>query len=185
MNKQIQDLIQKYAEIYQRFEDFQKTDLLPSGDQKTGVIGEYYAHCYYQSKPGVKSVEYAKSGEAFDLLLTLESSAEKRIQVKCVSAHSKSRRIAPININDDKKKPFDEIMFLDLDLNFKPIGMYINSFEELKKSVTANTNQTIRVVGATMKGSYGETGKITKGSEIINWSENRVGELNDVLQNVD
>src|SRR5690554_5116076 len=100
MNKQIQDLIQKYAEIYQRFEDFQKTDLLPSGDQKTGVIGEYYAHCYYQSKPGVKSVEYAKSGEAFDLLLKLESGAEKRIQVKCVSAHSKSRRIAEEDASD-------------------------------------------------------------------------------------
>src|SRR5690554_8057847 len=135
MKKQIQDLIQKYAEIYQRFEDFQKTDLLPSGDQKTGVIGEYYAHYYYQSKPGVKSVEYAKSGEAFDLLLKLESGAEKRIQVKCVSAHSKSRRIATINIDDTEEKPFDEILLVDLDTNFKPIGMYINSFEELKKSV--------------------------------------------------
>ena len=63
--------------------------------------------------------------------------------------------------------------------------MYINSFEELKKSVSANTTQTNRVIGATMKGRYGETGKFTKGSEIINWSENRVGELNNILQNVD
>lgn len=181
MSNSISKLIKQYAEIYQHFEDFQKKGLLPIGDQKTGVIGEYYAHCYYQSQPGVKSVEYAKSAMAFDLKLTLSSDPEKRIQVKCVSAHSKSRRIAPINIDDSQEKPFDEIILLDLDFAFKPIGMYINSFEELKKRVLSNTTQTKKVIGATMKGVYGETRKHTKGFGIIDWSENRVGELLEVV----
>lgn len=176
-SNEINNLIIQYAKVYQQFEDIQNGTDLPKGDQKTGVIGEYYAHCYYRNQPGVNEVNYAKSGEAFDLTLTLESGAEKRIQVKCVSAHSKTRRIAPINIADEVEKPFDELILLDLDKSFKPVAMYINSFEELKDRVMTTTSQTKRAVGATMKGAFGETGKKTSGSSIINWDENRVGEL--------
>ena len=181
MNKLIKNLIQQYAEVYALFENFQKDNHIPIGDQKTGVIGEYYAYCFYKNQPSVKHLDYALSGKSFDLILTLKNGTEKLIQVKCVSAHSKSRRIAPININDTKKKPFDELMLLDLDESFKPVGMYINSFEELKERIMSNTKQMKRVIGATMKGTFGYNGKSTKGSGIINWDDNRVGELLELI----
>lgn len=163
MNDKILKLFNEYAAIYNRFEDLQENKdneerLLPGGDQKTGVIAEYYAKCYIQSfKSKVKSVAFAESGEPYDILYSDEERTNIRVQVKGVSAFSKTRVIAPLNIKVDEatdKKPFDELFLIDLDVNFEPIGFYKYSFEVINERAKIKKNDRIKVVGSTMRGTY-------------------------------
>jgi AbiV family abortive infection protein len=178
MNQEINKLIKDYAAVYQRFENFQNNDdnqvnvlpKLPKGDQKTGVIGEYYAKLFYENQKDVKSVKYGPMGASYDLVVTLNEGI-KKIQVKCVSAHSKTKTIAPINMEEkDNKYPFDELFLIYLDSNLVPKGVYVNSFEGLKKRYLQNRKHKDegslkKISGAKMK--YPEH----SGSRYIDWSK--------------
>lgn len=179
MNHEITALIKEYAKVYQRFEKYQGavsqdteiTPELPKGDQKTGVIGEYYAKLYYEQLQEVKSVNYGPHGACYDLDVTLVDESKKRIQVKCVSAHSKTKTIASINmIGKYETVPFDELFLIYLDINLVPKGAYVNRFEELRKLYRQNREHTDesslkRICGAKMKcPEY-------NGSRFIDWSQ--------------
>lgn len=144
MKDHINKLIEEYAQIYSKFELLQKRDeednqgMLPAGDQKTGVIGEYYAKCYIESLPKAIESKYAKPGESFDLEYRLEGMSDIiKVQVKCVSAHSKTRTIAPLNLSKNEKGeiPFHFLYLIALDKAFLPIGFYINSYDKIISSV--------------------------------------------------
>jgi hypothetical protein len=153
MNKEIKDLIEQYAKVYNAFESFQNGDkpILPGGDQKTGVIAEYYAMCYIK-KTFDKNAEYAKPGESFDLKYQSEGK-EIKVQIKAVSAYSKTRIIAPLNlVRKEGKPPFDFLLLISLDKNFKPEGFYINSYEYIKKSLDDKGDSRTKIQGAVMKG---------------------------------
>lgn len=129
MKNEVEKLICEYASLYSMFEDLQAKKILPGGDQKTGVIGEYYAKMYLESLDKVKAVIYGQPGSTFDLKATLLDGSERLVQVKCVSAHSKTRRLAPLNLSNGA---FDDLYIIKLNHKFFPIEFYINTFDELK-----------------------------------------------------
>ncbi|AEA42331.1 hypothetical protein [Fluviicola taffensis] len=169
MQAKIENLIKKYAELYHEFERLQEANILAKGDQKTGVIGEYYAKCYIQMQQGIVSVNYAKAGDTHDLTYkTFGSRDELKIQVKCVSAHSKTRTIAPINLSNNA---FDELYLISLDEEFKPIGFYINTFKEIEKKALGKN----KIAGARM------TDKSRKDGKYLNFNKNQVNAMREIL----
>jgi len=175
MNKEITSLIKKYAEVYILFEEFQKKDigLLPGGDQKTGVIGEYYAKCFVDKSYKVKA-KYAESGKSFDLEYTKNNKTVK-IQVKAVSEHSKSRVIAPLSLFDRNGNPaFDQLFLIYLNKKFQPVSFYINSYGDIIKKAGKGK---LKIQGSKMKVSD----NTTQGSAIYDLSKNLVDKLKDAI----
>jgi hypothetical protein len=172
---EIRQLIHDYSMIYCQFENFQNENIMPSGDQKTGVIAEYYAKLYIENHLGFKC-EYAKPGGSYDISFINGVKKEIRVQVKGVSAHSKTRTIAPLSLyNKEEKAAFDLLYLIDLDLYFKPVGFYINSYKQVIKSVIDPLKK--KVQGTTMI-NLTNNGKASK---IYNFKENRVAELMKVI----
>ncbi|MEQ8685545.1 MAG: hypothetical protein RIE86_09635 [Imperialibacter sp.] len=174
MKSQIRSLIKKYAEVYGKFEALQDKDrkLLPGGDQKTGVIAEYYAKCYIEYSNHVVA-EYASQGSPFDISYTSSSGQTIRVQVKAVSAHSKTRIIAPLRLFDaEGTKTFDDLYLVELGSNFLPVGFYINSFETIQNRALDPSRK--RIQGSKMIDS---TDQKKPGSSFFDFSENKVEEL--------
>lgn len=154
MRTEIAVLIKQYADVYKEFERFQKGDnsLLAGGDQKTGVIAEYYAKCYIEKTFNVVA-HYANPGECYDLSYQLDNEEIIKIQVKGVSAHSKTRIIAPLNLkilNDNH--PFDFLYLISLDENFIPNAFYIDTFENITNRLEERKDSRTKIQGAAMKG---------------------------------
>ena len=174
----VKDLILSYSKVYEEFEKLQngKDSILPGGDQKTGVIGEYYAKCYIENHFKVQ-VDYAKSGESYDLIYKLNEENVK-IQVKCVSCYSKTRIIAPLNLNLNKngEKPFDELYLISLNRQFIPDGFYINDYTSIKGRV----NDRTKIKGSVMKGKTSE-GRFRIGSSYYDFKEDKLKLLIEVL----
>ena len=98
--KEILSAIAQYAEAYARLEKLQRTrtEIIPTGDQKTGAIAEFYAgvlarHMY----PEAEITFGPHSQTAWDIRVTHPHHPERLIQVKAVSAHSMTGRISPIH----------------------------------------------------------------------------------------
>lgn len=175
MSKEINSLIANYANIYASFEKLQKTGKLSTGDQKTGVIAEYYAKCYIDTTFNVNA-EYAKPGECYDVSYTYKGK-HIRVQVKGVSAHSKTRIIAPLNIElDNGKASFDHLYLISLDEDFKPDGFYINTYEEIKKKMKDKNDNRKKIQGASMQG------KNKKGYWLFDFSKNISNEMNKAIK---
>lgn len=181
---EIIELIRQYAVLYKEFESKQKDNIiLPKGDQKTGVIGEYYAKCYAETLACEGTTKFAEPGQVFDLSYKDKgTNAIIKVQVKCVSEHSKTRTIAPLNLKQvGGEKPFDKLYLISLCEEFLPIGFYINSYEEIEKRIklikeTSNNPLTIdRISGLKMKG------KNSKGSRYLDFSDELIGEMLAVL----
>jgi hypothetical protein len=175
IKEEIRLLVKNYSLIYCQFEKLQNENIMPRGDQKTGVIAEYYAKLYIENHLGFKC-EFAKSGESYDISYKIGLEKEIRVQVKGVSAHSKTRIIAPLSLYNKQAKPaFDFLYLIDLNLEFIPIGFYINSY----KQVTKNLNDPLKkkVQGTTMM----QLTNNNKASKIYNFKENKVGELIKVI----
>ncbi len=162
----ISNIISKYAEIYSNFEKLQNDNLLANGDQKTGVIGEYYAKIYIENILKSKA-KYANNGAPHDLEYS-DNNKLVKVQVKAVSYYSKTRTIAPLNMNDEA---FDYLYLISLDKNFKPDAFYINTYDEIKSKI--GNHLRTRISGTKMKGKCYK-GVITKGSRIYNFEDNLV-----------
>jgi|GEM_PF-1594921 len=170
----INKLIADYADVYSRFEVLQKGDFsaLPGGDQKTGVIAEYYAKCYIENQFKVNA-NYASSGSSWDIDFLLNDK-KIRVQVKGVSAHSKTRTIAPLRLKDQKgNTSFDLLYLIDLDLNFKPVGLFINDYKTVNRRVTKVTQGRLGLQGTKMIDTLKKRG----GSRCYDFTENKVAEL--------
>lgn len=96
---------------------------LPQGDQKTGVIGEYYAMCYVRCMDGgAWSAKFSDnpSEKGWDIMARNNISAKEiRIQVKTVSAYSKTRAMTPLH------SEWDHLYLIHLKKNFQPDGFWI------------------------------------------------------------
>lgn len=113
--------IRQYAEAYERLERLQRAEnpLLPIGDQKTGVIAEFYARIYAQDRiPGSEIIFGTPSEHVWDIKVKIAGQSDHLIQVKCVSAHSKTSRISQIHPG------WHELYLLRLDKEFWPIGFW-------------------------------------------------------------
>ncbi len=170
MNSKIRNLIRDYSKIYQEFEDLQAKKLLAKGDQKTGVIGEYYAKCYLHSLPDLVSVDYANPGALHDLYCKLtDNLGEFKVQVKCISSHSSTKTIAPINLAPGA---FDQLYLISLDEEFKPISFFINSYDEIVEKAKGKQ----KLFGVKL------TNQLRSGNLYLNLSENRINDLKKALE---
>jgi len=101
IRKQIIDGIRVYAEAYAAFQKLQdeNPDFLAVGDQKTGVIGEFFGLLYARSIYPSAKVVYAAdpSQTGWDLEVSGDDSGrDVKVQVKTVSGYSKTRTITPL-----------------------------------------------------------------------------------------
>jgi hypothetical protein len=101
------DTVKKYAEAYRQIEEIQKNesfDFVPEiGDQKTGVIGEAFIFEYLK-RQGHPNLEFGgHSQKAWDIKYPfgMAPNNEVLVQVKTVSAFSKTKRISPIHFAPD------------------------------------------------------------------------------------
>ena len=94
----IEDAISEYAAAYRRLEDLQRQGgPLQIGDQKTGVIGEYYVYRYLQRKYPSASLRYGTHSEKGWDIEVSEDRKKVQFQVKTVSAYSRTRGLSPIH----------------------------------------------------------------------------------------
>ncbi len=114
--------IAQYARAYAVLEELQRRNNspLPIGDQKTGVIAEFYARLYAQTRYPGAAFEYGSASKhAWDLKVRRSGRETLKIQVKAVSWHSKTSRISPIHPG------WHELWLMRLDKTFLPEGFWI------------------------------------------------------------
>jgi len=101
------EVIKKYAEAYIDFERIQKSsdfDFVPEiGDQKTGVIGEAFIFEYLkrQKHPNLEFGNHSQKGWDIKYPFGLAPNGVVLVQVKTVSAFSKTKAISPIHFASD------------------------------------------------------------------------------------
>jgi hypothetical protein len=116
VSKDVFAAIKLYAQAYAALEVFQGDQSpLPRGDQKTGVIGEYYARLFARHYFEGATLIFGKpSQREWDIRVHRPGSVDYHIQVKAVSAHSTTSRISPIH------RGWDELYLFRLDKVFAP-----------------------------------------------------------------
>lgn len=182
---EIKLLISDYALLYKRFEKIQGPEndaMLPVGDQKTGVIGEYYAKCYIEQVfNGGKTISYQPSGSDYDLEYKNKSGDSVKVQVKAVSWHSCTRTISPVKLLDEKGKHlFDELYLISLDENFLPDGFWINDYKLITKRIKEkNKKNKNKIEGSFMKGK--SKSKESEGSGYFDFTNDKVKELREAI----
>ena len=164
-HNEIDQTIAKYANAYEELEEYQQAKRwMQVGDQKTGVIGEYYVFAYLAALHGEKSIKYGKPTEkGWDIKIC--SSPVRKIQVKTVSEFSKTRRISPIH------KGWDHLYLVFLNKKLYPTGFWI-----LEDSKIFGDKKTL---GA--KTCPNPSKPKMKGSKIFRKLNNRVDDLTNTL----
>jgi len=114
------EVVKKYAEAYQELEEIASyMEFIPSaGDQKTGVLGEAYIFKYLQRQghPDVEFGNAAQKGWDIKYPFGLAPNGVVLVQVKTVSAFSKTKAISPIHFAPD----YCELFLVSLNRNFIP-----------------------------------------------------------------
>ena len=118
--KDIVAVIEEYAGAYAKLQRCQEESyLLPEGDQKTGSIGEFYARLYLQDVYSDASMRWGRLCEkGWDIEVTVNDQ-RKRVQVKTVSAYSRTRIISPVHCG------WDELFLVYLGRDLRPEGFWI------------------------------------------------------------
>ncbi|WP_148289826.1 hypothetical protein [Ideonella sp. B508-1] len=166
--KQIFEAIAEYAQVYEKLEQLQEAhrDLMPKGDQKTGVIAEFYARLYAQfAYPGAHLIYGTTSEHAWDITIQRDGYADHKIQVKAVSIHSTTSRVSNIHPG------WHELYLLRLDRALYPEGFWTILASDAPWA-------TEKIVGKTMP----HRARSGSGSQIFRQACDKLGELNAVLQ---
>jgi hypothetical protein len=160
MTKDIIAAIRDYATAYDRFQRFQNShpDHLPLGDQKTGVIGEFYAMLFARSSYASCTISFAAPTASWDIEVAGEY--DLKIQVKTVSDYSTTRIISPIFPG------WDHLYLLALDRAFLPTGFWTVATADIFGGRPALRSQKMR-----------DPAKPASGSRNIPFGSNRVAEV--------
>jgi hypothetical protein len=156
--------------VFQRLQDAHP-DLLVTGDQKTGVIGEFYSLLYAQRRYlNAQRVDYASnpSQTGWDIeVICDEPASALRIQVKTVSEYSKTRTITPLSPG------WDHLYLLCLGRDLRPTGFWI---------VTDNDifNGRKKLIGRRMRNPDNPR----SGSQCIPWGKNQVAALWQLIEDI-
>jgi hypothetical protein len=164
----IRDAIAKYANAYKRLQNLQDTmPWIPGGEQKTGSIGEYYAFVYLLSQYDESQLSFGSHTEkGWDI--EVATSPARRIQVKTVSAFSKTRTISPIH------RGWDDLYILFLSRQLKPEGFWIIQDNSIFGEKQKIENAKCRVPE-----------NLRTGSAIIPFGKNRVETLRLAIEATD
>lgn len=123
---EIFDAIRSYATAYSELQEIQKnSELIPKGDQKTGCIGEFYGYLHLSRLYPDATLKYGRHSEKGWDIHVKSSTYDFRVQVKTVSAYSKTRAISPIHHG------WDELWIIFLDCSFHPCGFWVIEDREL------------------------------------------------------
>lgn len=159
----IEAAIAKFADAYKALEDLQQREarkpsheaLLPhKGDQKTGLIGEYWAIRYARTVFDGAKISFGKTSEkGWDLKVETSRGQPHYIQVKTASAFGKGG-LSPIcppkktpASKDGQELPdyWNELWMLWLDHDLKPVTLWIFKPEHVEfKGTSPNTAKSIR-----------------------------------------
>ncbi len=117
----IEAAFKKYAAAYDELDKLQHNSmLLPGGDQKTGVVGEYYAALFAVGTYPSGRIEIApNSQKAWDIKVN-QPGRETKIQVKTISGFSKTGKISTI-----KENGWDVLYIIHLNREFSLDGFWI------------------------------------------------------------
>ncbi len=124
------EAIKRYAEAYEWLDEIQHGKVgLPIGDQKTGVVAEFYARLY-----AVATYEDVECGSAsqrgWDLRVRSPQTGQlEAVQVKAVSDYSKTRRVSPIHLSSDQGDDLQQLWLICLDKKLS-----LKSFKILQRS---------------------------------------------------
>lgn len=138
MDKEIINGIRQYADAYRQFQQLQDQyqEYLPFGDQKTGVIGEFYAMLYARWAYPNCSIVFAPPTQSWDIDISGDS--DIKIQVKTVSEYSRTRIISPIFPG------WDHLYLFSLDRLFVPTGFWIVATSDIFSGRDSLRNQKMR-----------------------------------------
>ena len=115
----IRSAINAYAKAYGDLQHLQESDRsIPTGDQKTGVIGEYYVYRHLSLLHGEENLSYGSHSEKGWDIEIQSGSKRTRVQVKTVSAFSTTRTISPIHSG------WDELHLVYLSRQLYPLGYW-------------------------------------------------------------
>lgn len=130
-HEDIEAAIKQYAAGYEALEDLQKSErnqhwLPKKGDQKTGLIGEYWAMRY--ARVFFKDAEFAFGGHserAWDIQIKRPRNKLLRIQVKAASAYGKGKLSDIHHPNGQKEsKSWDELWLIYLERDMMPGALW-------------------------------------------------------------
>jgi hypothetical protein len=144
------DAIAQYADAYGRLERLQRarTTEIPIGDQKTGVIAEFYARIYAKHRFPNGTFEFGSPSEhAWDIKVVLPAQREVKVQVKAVSAHSQTSRVSPIHPG------WHELWLMRLDEHLRPQALWVIEEGNATWSRSLLKNRTMPKLGNTSSGS--------------------------------
>lgn len=160
----ISESISSYASAYDMFETLQETysHFMPSGDQKTGVIGEFYSMLFlHKMYPESRIILGNTAQKGWDIVVFPNRQNRKYIQVKTVSEFSKSRRISPIHYG------WDKLFLMYLNKNLSPIGFWIIGDKTIIKRGEILKGKTMPIPDKINTGSKIFEGKLDKLSVLI------------------
>lgn len=139
-HQEIEAAIKKYAAGYKALEDLQDGEmkkmkpeekLLPKGDQKTGVAGEYWAMRYAREIWPQAKIRFGGTSEkGWDLSVT-NKKVSFQIQVKAASLFSADRILSPIRPPAEHWK---ELWIVLLDKKLSPIGFWTIGAPEFSRA---------------------------------------------------
>ena len=159
----IEAAFDEYVKAYANLETLQKnSNLLPGGDQKTGVVGEYYALLFALGTFKAASITLMpNSQKAMDIKVGQEPNPT-RIQVKTISAFSKTGKISSI-----KERGWELLYILHFDELFQPNGFWVVTPQDIHESATSKHLNEV----------YGPRPDKPRTAGKINFHENRLEEL--------
>lgn len=134
------EAIEQYAEAYKRLEQIQRSrpEQIPVGDQKTGVIAEFFARIYAKRRfPEALFAFGSPSEHAWDIKVLREGRPDTKIQVKAVSAHSETSRISPIHPG------WNQLWLIRLDEYLRPEALWVIQAENVAWSAQVLKNRTM------------------------------------------
>jgi hypothetical protein len=139
------EVVKKYAEAYRELDDLPKVpdfDFIPKiGDQKTGVIGEAFIYEYLR-RQGHSDLEFGNhSQKAWDIKYPfgLAPNSVVLVQVKTVSAFSKTKRISPIHFAPD----YCEFYLVSLNEDLMPDNIWKPKGYDKAKVKTRNKEKVV------------------------------------------
>jgi len=144
------DAIDQYAEAYGRLEQLQRTRTveIPIGDQKTGVIAEFFARIYAKHRFPKASFEFGSPSEhAWDIKVIQPDQSEIKVQVKAVSAHSQTSRVSPIHPG------WHQLWLMRLNEHLQPQALWIIEAKNSAWSKAPLRNRTMPKLGSPQSGS--------------------------------
>ena len=144
------EAIERYAEAYAVLEKLQRQMIehIPRGDQKTGVIAEFFARIYAGRRFAKSRLEFGSTSErAWDFKAHQPNGVVTKVQVKAVSEHSETSRISPIHSG------WDELWLMRLDGKLTPKGLWTIRAADVSWSTTTLRHRTMPKRGVPYSGS--------------------------------